>query len=176
MKAFSFAMLCFVVLLAGCDLAEPKPRKESGSGTTPLVESMTGMGVMEEMQSGGRSDGSSQSPASEQPAEPKTETVEIERGFTGKGQYGQAGGEKPSDMITVPVGELFAVRERMFLMQLKQAEDLYKASNDNQMPKTQEDYMEKIVGANMLKLPDLPAGQEYVYDSEAEQLKIKKPK
>lgn len=172
MKTLPFAMLCLVVLLAGCDLAEPKPRKESGSGTTPLVESMTGMGVMEEMQSGG----SSQPVASDQPAEPKTETVEIEQGFTGKGQYGQAGGEKVSDIITVPVSQHFQVRERMFLMQLKHTEDLYKANNDNKMPETHEDYMEKIVREGGLQLPQLPTGQEYVYDPADQQLKIKKPK
>lgn len=168
MKRWCFLSICMFVF-AGCDDTQIPSRS---GGMSPVAEAITGMGAAEELQ-GNRSHVPEATPKAE---EPKTEVVEIERGFTGKGQYGQGGGEKPSDIITVPVGELFAVRERMFLMQLKHTEDLYKANNDNQMPKTQEEYMEKIIKDGMLKLPDLPDGQEYFYDPEEKQLKIKKPR
>lgn len=178
MKNLIYPLLFLLVAAVGCDdfkTEEVEGRRGGGGG--PLAESMTGMGIAQDMQAGGSYESKpAPTPPADDPAEEKTETVEIERGFTGKGQYGQGGGEKATDLVTVPVGELFAVRERLFLMQLKQAEDLYKASNDNEMPKTQEEYMEKIVGANMLKLPDLPSGQEYVYDPADQTLKIKKPR
>ncbi len=155
--------LC-AISLTGCDLAKPKnpmpPTPPAPTVPEPKVEEP----VIEE-------------PKVEEPvAETATETVQIEQGFTGKGQYGQGGGEKPMDIITVPVGTLFTTRERMFLMQLKHTEDLYKANNDNQMPKTHEEYMEKIIKEGGLTLPQLPDGQEYVYDPEDQQLKIRKPK
>ena len=40
---------------------------------------------------------------------------------------------------------------------------LYKASEGN-CPKTQEEFMDKIIKENNLQLPTLPAGQSYFYD------------
>ncbi len=179
MKKLFPPLMLLVALAVGCDDFNTESNEGARGGGGALAESMTGMGIAQDMQAGGSYESKpapAPEPAKPENETPKTENVKIEQGFTGKGQYGQGGGEKPMDIITVPVGQLFAVRERMFLMQLKHTEDLYKANNDNEMPKTHEEYMEKIIKEGMLKLPDLPPDQEYVYDPETQELKIKKPR
>ncbi len=42
------------------------------------------------------------------------------------------------------------------------------------LPKTHEEYMEKIVNEGGIALPQLPEGDEYWYDPADQQLKIKK--
>ncbi|MDR3234929.1 MAG: hypothetical protein LBT46_14925 [Planctomycetaceae bacterium] len=94
-----------------------------------------------------------------------------------KGQYGQAGGNKVSDIITVPVATLFRAREMtVFRIQIPEALKLYKAENDNKGPETHEAFMKDIIKKNSLKLPELPDGQEYIYDADKEELMIRKPK
>ncbi len=175
----------FAVFFIGCDLAKPQGSPEP----TPLEPGVSVEPVVAAPES------PSEKPPTKAVAEEKTEklaqeadsaaingeaanseTVNIEQGFTGKGQYGQTGGEQVSDIITVPVGSLFSTRERLFMMTLQNAENMYKADNDNKMPATHEEYMEKIVNANMIKLPELPDGQEYLYDPDTQKLMIKKPK
>ncbi|MDR3232512.1 MAG: SUMF1/EgtB/PvdO family nonheme iron enzyme [Planctomycetaceae bacterium] len=86
-----------------------------------------------------------------------------------------AGGNKISDIITVPVATLFRAREMtVFRIQIPEALKLYKAENDNKGPETHEAFMKDIIKKNSLKLPELPDGQEYIYDAEKEELMIKK--
>jgi len=42
-------------------------------------------------------------------------------------------------------------------------------------PKTHEEFMDKIIKFNKLKLPELESGVEYIYDPEDHQLKIHRP-
>jgi len=42
-------------------------------------------------------------------------------------------------------------------------------------PKTHEEFMEKIIKFNKLKLPELESGVEYLYDPEDHQLKVHRP-
>ena len=46
---------------------------------------------------------------------------------------------------------------------------------EGRYPKTHEEFMEKIIKANNLKLPELEAGDEYIYDPEDHKLKIWRP-
>ncbi len=162
-------LLCVIglAMLAGCDLAKP----QGGAPEQPPAVAEPTTEPAEEVPA----ESAEEANTAEKPAEAIEETVKIEQGFTGKGQYGQGAGD-PSDIITVPIGALFSTRERMFMMQLKHTEDLYKASNDSQMPKTHEEYMEKIVKEGGLTLPQLPDNQEYFYDPESQELMIKKPR
>jgi hypothetical protein len=65
----------------------------------------------------------------------------------------------------------FRAEERINLTNAQYALKLYKAQH-GQGPKTHEEYMEKIIKANRINLPELPAGQRYVYDPETEQLMV----
>ncbi len=179
MQRLVLLTMCAAFLI-GCDLAKPQgspeaPPSEPGVSAEPAVAAPES--PSEKPPTEAVAEEKTEKPAQEADGEAvNSETVNIEQGFTGKGQYGQTGGEQVSDIITVPVGALFSTRERVFMMTLQNAENMYKADNDNKMPATHEEYMEKIVNANMIKLPELPDGQEYLYDPDTQKLMIKKPK
>lgn len=154
-------MLVASLFFSACDLANPKPRKEE-----PVAPA-----VLE----------AEPAPAPEQKPKPKAEpesvVVEAGVGVTGKGQYGQGGGEKPMDIITVPVAEYWKAKERtVFDIQIPHALSLYKAANDNKAPESNEAFMKDIIQANMIALPTLPEGHEYFYDPTTEKLMVRKPK
>ena len=66
------------------------------------------------------------------------------------------------------------VSKRVASMQVTQAVNLYKATN-GQAPRSQVEFMEKIIKANNISLPKLPNGHSYQYDTEKEQLMDRKP-
>jgi hypothetical protein len=177
---FSLTILlsAFTVLAVGCDLAKPQGRTqptqtpESAEGYVPPV------GVSE---TGAETPiNEPQEPAAQpekQPEEPKTVRVEAKAGVTGKGQYGQGGGEKVMDIITVPVGEYWRTKERLvFDIQIPQAMSLYKASNENKAPADHDTFMKDIIEANKIKLPGLPSEHKYIYNPETESLEVEKPR
>ncbi|MGO8749666.1 MAG: hypothetical protein ACLQNE_27235 [Thermoguttaceae bacterium] len=87
------------------------------------------------------------------------------------GDYGGGALMKP---ITTPASVYWRAQERITFDQIKHAMDLYKASNGS-APKTHEEFMEKIIQENNLKLPQLPPGQRYVYLPDKEELMVEQP-
>jgi len=78
-------------------------------------------------------------------------------------------------LIVTSAKALFTVRERaVFEIQIPEALKLYKATNDKG-PKSHEEFMAQIIDANQIRLPQLPAGQRYVYDPEKEELMVERP-
>jgi hypothetical protein len=72
--------------------------------------------------------------------------------------------------IAQPAIVLFQTKEKIaFEIQIPQALSLYKAS-EGHGPESHEEFMEKIIRFNQIKLPKLPDGQEYRYRPEEEQL------
>lgn len=64
-------------------------------------------------------------------------------------------------IIASPAVALFNTRERVvFEIQIPQALNLYQASEGN-FPKTHEEFMEKIIKANAIQLPELKPGMQY---------------
>jgi hypothetical protein len=51
---------------------------------------------------------------------------------------------------------------------------LYKAS-EGHAPRTHQEFMDKIIKLNNLKLPELPAGHRYAYDPSTEKLMVERP-
>lgn len=99
---------------------------------------------------------------------------EIVKATAGVGKQGQSLKGEGGVFVT-PIRAYFNTQQRLtFDVQLKQAFDLYKASNG--APKSQDEYMQRVVRANQIRLPELPAGHEYVYDVEQETLMVKRPK
>jgi hypothetical protein len=95
-----------------------------------------------------------------------------EKAAVGMGEKGRGYG---GDMITEPVKVLWNVKERLALMQIQQALDLYKAG-EGHAPKSHQEFMDRIIKANDIKLPTLPPGQRYVYDPSKEELMVERPK
>lgn len=155
MKRLFFSMLIASMFIVGCDPVRPKPRKEEPVAPPPVEAE----------------------PESGPSAKPETVAVEAKAGVTGKGQYGRGDGEKPVDIVTVPVSQYWQARERtVFDIQIPHALTLYKATNDDKAPDSNEAFMRDIIQANMIALPKLPEGHEYFYDPATEKLMVRKPK
>ena len=75
-----------------------------------------------------------------------------------KGRSLQGGG-----YLSVVTGTRFFAEHQLILDNIRHAMDLYRAEHDA-YPKTQEDFMRDIIGANMIQLPEPPPGYSYVYD------------
>jgi hypothetical protein len=103
------------------------------------------------------------------PQQPAMVQEKAQAGVTGKGNYGGPG------IITTPISTYFQIRERaVFDIQIPQAMQLYEATNGAK-PKTQDEFMRNIIQANMIKLPELPAGHKYVYDPQKGELMVEHP-
>ena len=105
--------------------------------------------------------------------EPERVLVNIGDNVTGK-VVSHGGGEQAMDIVLVPIATYFTIKERtVFNIQIPQAINLYKASNDNKMPATHEDYMRDIIEYNKINLPPLRNPKDkYQYDPESGELKI----
>ena len=160
-----------LLFMSGCDSAQPK---NAGQGVRPVVPQDPPPGEAPPV-----------APAQNEPAKEEDNTVMVEAapGMSGRGNFGPPTGNNPMEIITVPISTLFHTRERLALMQLEHAMNLYRAEH-GQLPATHAEFWERIVVANMLhpasgsrnRLPELPPGQEYVFDPRDGQLKVRKPR
>jgi len=160
--------------ISGCDLAQPKNKGQGDPPAPPIEEPKQQVEVL-------------LPPPADEPApeDKKTVTVMAAPGMSGKGNYGTPTGNNPMEIITVPISVMFQTQDRLVLQQVEHAMNLYKAEWGN-APASHDEFWERIIVANNLqpsqssanrnKLPQLPPGQEYVYDPKDGQLKIRKPK
>lgn len=115
--------------------------------------------------------------ASEQPlgeedetdAETADENLTVAKPTDAKRGQGYGGG-----ILTEPLRQNFLIRHRIAFMRLEGAMRDFKILNDR-LPNSHEEYMEKIVGSNGIALPELPTGEEYVYDPKRGELMIRRP-
>jgi len=166
--------------------AKPAPAPAPASSTAPAQSGMTlnmtgaaaaaGVAPMDLWNgpSGVAPAGQRSTPPPSQPApKPGTTTTKAD---VGVGKRGRGYDTSPIVApITVPVATFFAARERLsFQIQIPQAMQLYKAEK-GAAPKTHEEFMENIIKANRIPLPDLPAGHRYIYDPAREELMVERP-
>ena len=111
--------------------------------------------------------------APEEPAAPvETELVAAEAGV---GKEGQKLKGKEGVMIT-PIKALFNTKQRVaFEFKIEPALRLYEAEKGHR-PKTQEEFMKKIIEFNQIELPELPDGHRYFYDTTKGELMVERPK
>ena len=109
-------------------------------------------------------------PAAQTPTESVKAQVGV--GIKGRSLDGETGIGK---MISAPAATLFNVKEKVvFEIQLPQALNLFRAS-EGRLPKSHEEFMEKIVKANQIKLPELPVGMVYRFNTELGELWVDPP-
>ncbi|HUG70331.1 MAG TPA: hypothetical protein VMM76_21460 [Pirellulaceae bacterium] len=145
MRNQAFASVLLVTLLAGC-MPTPPPAPKSPATPTPPA------------------------PQAAAPS-PPTELVVAEAGVGKKGQSLK----NDTGMVVEPVKQLIRFEQKaVFDVQIKQALELYKASNGS-YPKTHEEFMAQIIKTNGIALPTLPDGQKYVFDPEQGQLMVERP-
>ena len=79
-------------------------------------------------------------------------------------------------MIVQPARSLFAFEQRaVFNIQIPKAVQLFEAT-EGRKPRSHDEYMNKIIKANLIKLPTLPNGQKYIYDPNRGELMVQKPR
>ena len=89
-------------------------------------------------------------------------------GAKGRG-YGQG-------VVATPAASLFAAKERLaFDVLIPHAMDLFKAT-EGRPPKDNDEFMQRIIKENNIKLPELPEGDRYMYDPKTQQLMVQSPK
>lgn len=111
-------------------------------------------------------------PAANSGASPLQPGDDVKKAEVGVGKRGHGYG---GDMITEPVRSYFRVRERINFINMEHALKLYQAEHDR-LPKSHEEFMTKIIGENSIALPDLPPGEEYIYDPKQGELMVRRPK
>jgi len=110
-------------------------------------------------------------PAAAPNAPPAEAPVKAEAGV---GKQGQSLRDEQGvgRMIVQPAVTLFAVRERaVFEIQIPQALNLFQGL-EGRKPKDHDEFMTKIIKANNIALPELPAGRTYRYHPEDGQLYV----
>ncbi len=111
-----------------------------------------------------------QNPAAQTPAESVKAQVGV--GAKGRSLDGETGVGK---MVSAPVSAFFAVKERVaFDIQIPQALGLFRAS-EGRFPKSHQEFMDKIIKANQIKLPELPEGMVYRFNTELGELWVDPP-
>jgi hypothetical protein len=103
-----------------------------------------------------------------EPAKPAKPAEEPKKAEVGVGEKGRGYGSEP--FVAVPIRSYFAIRERLvFDVSIPEAMKLFKAT-EGRAPKSHEEFMDKIINANNIHLPQLPKGQHYQYHPDDEQL------
>lgn len=156
MRIFTTLLVSIAVAFcSGCDepsggsAAAPSPRKATSAPPPPPP--MPG-----------------EEPEEEEPEEEYDRQVaEVGVGKKGRG-YG--GG-----VVTEPIRAMFRTEQRLQLMNMDQAMKMYKAEK-GYLPKTHDVFMDKIIKANSIELPELPEGERYIYDPEKGELMVERPK
>jgi len=94
-----------------------------------------------------------------------------EKAGVGMGEKGRGYG---GGIITEPVHVMWNAQELIVLQRIEAAMKFYKGS-EGHAPRTQDEFMEKIIKENSIPLPTLPQGHRYFYDPNKEELLIEKP-
>lgn len=181
-------MLLFGITLLGCDAPTPvasgppapppppgsaPPPPPTASEPAPLPpETKFGVFAGDVNDLAARPSAPPAQPASPPPAEPATERVKAEKGVGIKGRSL----DQYEGILVTPAKAFFSTKERIaFEIEVPHALNLYKAT-EGSGPKSHEEFMEKIIQFNRIKLPQLPPDAKYVYDVETEQLMVERPK
>lgn len=97
-----------------------------------------------------------------------------EKAGVGSGKKGRSL-DQHEGIIVTPAKTLFAAKEKIkFEIEIPHALQLYEAL-EGSAPKTHEEFMEKVIQANNIALPELPEGHKYVYDPMTKTLMVEKP-
>ncbi len=78
---------------------------------------------------------------------------------------------RATDPVTAPLSAYGPMLEQISKTQIAGAVNLFHA-NEDRYPKDIDEFMEKIIKANNIKLPVLPGGKQYQYDVENHMLVV----
>lgn len=98
----------------------------------------------------------------------------LEKAGVGSGKKGRSL-DQHEGIVFTPAKTLFAAKEKIkFEIEIPHALQLYEAL-EGSAPKSHDEFIEKVIKANNIELPELPAGHKYVYDPMTKTLMVEKP-
>jgi hypothetical protein len=150
----------------GCEL---KPSQRAPADVTGTVSSM------EATQPEAAQPAADPGAATESPAEPTTEPdasdpnlVKAEAGVGKQGRYEGEG------LVVTPIKKYFGARQQIVFLQIENNLKTFKALHDR-VPKDMDEFKAEILEPSQLQLPELPAGERYVYDAKKGELMVERP-
>jgi len=149
------------LLLAGCGGCLPPPEEDVSNATDKpqaIAEDRDAVAENGAAEDGARKDGNA------------SDEVRV-KAETGVGRRGRGYG---GGMVTEPIRQYFRAQQRIQLLLMEKAIRDYKTLH-GRMPKTHDEFMKEIIRANAIRLPELPDGEEYIYDPEQEELMVRRP-
>ena len=161
---------------AGCGGEDPFAPSERKANTGAFGVVVGGVDELAGEPAGKAANDTAEAGDPEEAAAPKTPppAAPMKKAEVGVGKKGHYGGQ---GIIKTPVSVYFRAAERIiFNVEIPNNMKLYKAMNNNKGPATHEEFMEKIIKAGQIDLPDLPAGERYIYDPKKEELFIEQRK
>ena len=102
----------------------------------------------------------------------ESEAYEREVAEVGVGKKGRNYG---GGIITEPIRQGFRLRQRVVFLKIDYDMRIFKAAHER-LPNSHEEFMEKIIKASNIPLPELPAGERFVYDPERGELMVERPR
>jgi hypothetical protein len=142
--------------------SSPEPVSSSAAPESPAVEDKTPANAA----AAGAKEATAESAMQRRPG---TELKKAQQGVGEKGHYEEG-------IITTPVSVFFSAQERIaFEIQIPHDMQIFKAL-ENRPPKDQAEFMQKIIKANGIRLPELPPGHRYIYNPKTEQLMVEYPR
>jgi hypothetical protein len=112
-------------------------------------------------------------PADSVGTEENTESnVVQEKAQAGVGKQGRYEGE---GLIVTPIKAYFGARQQIVFLQVENNLKTFKALHDR-LPKDMAEFQAEILEPSQLQLPELPAGERYVYDAKKGELMVERPR
>ncbi|HEY4759801.1 MAG TPA: hypothetical protein VIH42_04400 [Thermoguttaceae bacterium] len=143
----------------------PPPPPPESSDSQPAAQTQRATHSAETSSAASKADSAPESPT-------PGPGMEMRKAEVGVGEKGH--GYSPG-IITTPIATYFTVKERLvFEVEIPHALQLFKAM-ENRAPRTQQEFMNRIIKENNIRLPDLPHGHRYVYDPKTEELLVERP-
>lgn len=152
----------FLGAMLGCD---PPPEAAKDSAATQEQNESTAGDAAGQGGEGGEAGGEAET------------RVEAQVGVGKRGENSRRNVEKGgvAKMIAAPAASLFNAKEKIiFTVAIPKNMELYKAMH-GEYPRSHDDFMQHIIRAGQIQLPELPAGQRYEYDAESAKLMVVKP-
>lgn len=183
MRGVALVTLTSVLLLGGCSGLLPsaseqtsEPSSDSSKGAAgQLANDETGQDAPAKQEPVAEGSKGGSGAGAERPKTRKQKDLVAVKAKPGVGIAGRSLDNEEGILVT-PAKTLFAVGERMvFEVQIPQALQLFQAT-EGRKPSSHEEFMSRIVEANRIRLPALPAGHKYQYYPDRGELMVIRPR
>ena len=156
--------------LVGCEDADESPRRSAATNQfVPPEAQLAATPAPAQQPPAQAAPGLTAAPADPQPVAPGNVERQVAEAGVGKKGQGYGGG-----IITEPIHQYFIIQDRIiFEVQIPQAMNTFHAEK-NRYPKDMAEFESAILKPGSIVLPDLRAGDRYIYDAKEHQLMVER--